>query len=81
MGSCKIWAIGSGKGGVGKSFVTSSLALTLSKLGKKVLTIDLDLSGPNLHTALGQKPQEHNLDLFFNHNTPLSKIRNESLAR
>lgn len=74
MSDLKVWSIGSGKGGVGKSFVASSLGLTLAKTGHKTLLVDLDLSGPNLHTALGEKPKPKNLDLFFNHKEPVSQI-------
>src|SRR5271166_4745706 len=50
-----IWAVGGGKGGVGKSFISSSLAICLARMGKTVTLIDLDLGGANLHTCLGQK--------------------------
>jgi flagellar biosynthesis protein FlhG len=49
----QIWAIGGGKGGVGKSLVASSLAISLARTGNRVIAIDLDLGGSNLHTALG----------------------------
>ncbi|MBY0415081.1 MAG: P-loop NTPase, partial [Bdellovibrionales bacterium] len=49
----KIWAIGGGKGGVGKSLVTANLAICLALMGHKVAAIDLDLGGANLHTCLG----------------------------
>jgi flagellar biosynthesis protein FlhG len=49
----KIWAIGGGKGGVGKSLVTANLSICLSLMGYKVVAIDLDLGGANLHTCLG----------------------------
>lgn len=52
--AAQLWVIGSGKGGVGKTFITSSLGITLSKLDKKVLLVDLDFGGANLHTALGK---------------------------
>lgn len=48
-----IIAVGGGKGGVGKSFVSSSIAIFLSQLGYDTLAIDLDLGGANLHTSLG----------------------------
>jgi len=48
-----IWAIASGKGGVGKSFVASNLGMALAKQGKKVVLVDLDLGSANLHTCLG----------------------------
>lgn len=49
----KIWAIGGGKGGVGKSLVSSNLAICLALMGNKVIAVDLDLGGANLHTCLG----------------------------
>ncbi|MGE4130662.1 MAG: MinD/ParA family protein [Bdellovibrionales bacterium] len=48
-----IIAVGGGKGGVGKSFVSSSLSIFLAHLGYDTLAIDLDLGGANLHTSLG----------------------------
>ncbi|HMN69069.1 MAG TPA: P-loop NTPase [Bdellovibrionales bacterium] len=48
-----IIAVGGGKGGVGKSFVSSSIAIFLSELGYDTLAVDLDLGGANLHTSLG----------------------------
>lgn len=49
----QVWAVGGGKGGVGKSLVASSLAISLARTGAKVVAIDLDLGGANLHTSLG----------------------------
>ena len=49
----KVWAIGAGKGGVGKSLATSNLAICLALMGYRVIAIDLDLGGANLHTMLG----------------------------
>ena len=51
----KIVAVASGKGGVGKSMVASSLALNLAKKGNKVGLLDLDLYGPSSHIILGVK--------------------------
>ena len=48
-----IWAIAGGKGGVGKSLTTSNLSICLALMGYKVIAIDLDLGGANLHTMLG----------------------------
>ena len=49
----KIIAVASGKGGVGKSLVASSLALNLSKRGLRVGLLYLDLYGPSSHIILG----------------------------
>lgn len=57
----RVWAISSGKGGVGKSFISTSLAIALTKLGHQVLVVDLDPSGANVHTALGEDPSTLNL--------------------
>lgn len=61
----QIWAIGGGKGGVGKSLVTSSLAISLSRMGNRVIAVDLDLGGANLHTALGVDLPKLSLSDFF----------------
>lgn len=49
----KIWAVGGGKGGVGKSLVSANVSICLALMGHKVITVDLDLGGANLHTCLG----------------------------
>lgn len=49
------YAIISGKGGVGKSLVTSLLASTLNKKGYKVAIIDADVTGPSIPQAFGLK--------------------------
>jgi len=49
----RIIAVASGKGGVGKSLVASTLALNLAKKGHKVGLLDLDLYGPSSHIILG----------------------------
>jgi len=49
----KILAIGGGKGGIGKTIVSASLAIVLADLGKRVILVDADLGGANLHTVMG----------------------------
>jgi len=46
-------AIGSGKGGVGKSTVSANLAIALARRGKKIGLIDADVYGPSQPTLLG----------------------------
>ena len=47
----------SGKGGVGKSFVTSSLAVMMAKAGYKVGILDADITGPSIPKMFGVKGQ------------------------
>lgn len=49
----RIIAVGGGKGGIGKSLVSANLGIALAQSGKRVLLVDADLGGANLHTCLG----------------------------
>ncbi len=56
LGVKHVIAIGGGRGGVGKSVVAVNLGVYLAQLGRKVLLIDTDPAGAELHTALGLGP-------------------------
>jgi flagellar biosynthesis protein FlhG len=60
-----IWTIGGGKGGSGKSFITANIGICLSKLGARVILVDADLGGANLHTFLGISPPALTLSDFI----------------
>ncbi|HSQ96487.1 MAG TPA: Mrp/NBP35 family ATP-binding protein [Croceibacterium sp.] len=56
----KIVAVGSGKGGVGKSTLTANLAVALARMGRKVGVVDADIYGPSQPMLLdseNQRPQ------------------------
>jgi len=59
-------SFGGGKGGVGKTTVLTSLAVLFSKYGKKVIVMDGDLGGANLHLFFGIKSPKKNLNEFLN---------------
>ncbi|MFH0808858.1 MAG: P-loop NTPase [Pseudomonadota bacterium] len=61
----KMWAFGGGKGGVGKSLIALMLSAWLGKLGARVILLDADLGGANLHTLLGIRYPQATLDDFI----------------
>ncbi|MCB0394132.1 MAG: P-loop NTPase [Bdellovibrionales bacterium] len=61
----KIIAIGGGKGGIGKSFISTGIAYSLAQKGYRTIIVDLDLGGANLHTCLGVPAPKISLSDFF----------------
>ncbi len=62
----KVIAVMSGKGGVGKSLVTCSLAAAMAARGKKVGVLDADITGPSVPTAFNihERAQGSDLGIF-----------------
>jgi flagellar biosynthesis protein FlhG len=60
----KVLAVTSGKGGVGKTFVSANLAAALAKLGLRVLVLDADLGLANLDVVLNLYPKITLHDVF-----------------
>jgi flagellar biosynthesis protein FlhG len=60
----RVIAVTSGKGGVGKTNVSTNLAVLAARMGKRVLIIDADLGLANVEIVLGLKPRYHMGDLL-----------------
>ncbi|MES2889886.1 MAG: MinD/ParA family protein [Pseudomonadota bacterium] len=63
-GRARITAVTSGKGGVGKTFVSANLAAALTRRGEKVLVLDADLGLANLDVVLNLFPKITLHDVF-----------------
>jgi flagellar biosynthesis protein FlhG len=70
----KIWAIGGGKGGTGKTFITSAMGTYIAGKGKRVILIDIDIGGANLHSFLGISRPKKSLTDFFEAGASLNKL-------
>jgi flagellar biosynthesis protein FlhG len=81
----QIWSIGGGKGGIGKSLLAAALGWNLARMGRRVVLVDADLGGANLHTCLGVGAPERTLGDFIQRRaasiedvvveTPFSRLR------
>ena len=69
-----IIAVASGKGGVGKSFFSSSLAMSLTAAGEPTLLVDADLGGANLHNFLGYKVPPVGIYNFLREKTRMEDV-------
>ena len=70
----EIWAIGGGKGGTGKTFVLSQLANCLASQKKRVILIDTDFGGANLHTFFGIRRNPASIINFFEKKDSLENL-------
>lgn len=70
----EIWAVGGGKGGTGKTFVICQLAVCLAAKGKRVVLIDADLGGANVHTFFGMRKPNRFITEFFDGKTELKHL-------
>lgn len=61
----EIWCVGGGKGGIGKSLITAALGWQVARMGRRVVLVDVDLGGANLHTCLGVPPPTMTLGDFI----------------
>ena len=60
-----IISVASGKGGVGKSMAVSNLGLLLAQKGQRVMLVDMDIGGANLHVLFGMFHPPSTLTDFF----------------
>jgi len=71
----RLIAVGGGKGGVGKSFIVANLAASLARMGHRVVAVDGDLEGANLHTCVGiPKPRASLADFVAQREEDLGKL-------
>lgn len=70
----RIIAIAGGKGGVGKSVLSASLAAGLARLQRNTVLIDADLGGANLHTVLGVNTPEKTLANILENNAAIDEV-------
>jgi len=71
----RLIAVGGGKGGVGKSFIVANLAASLARMGHRVVAVDGDLEGANLHTCVGiPKPRVSLADFVAQREEDLGKL-------
>jgi flagellar biosynthesis protein FlhG len=62
--------VGGGKGGVGKSVLSTIFALWLARMGKRTIIVDVDLGGANVHTLLGIKSTPRTINDFITKKYP-----------
>ncbi|MFQ5677576.1 MAG: P-loop NTPase, partial [bacterium] len=77
----KLYAVASGKGGVGKTVLTSSIGVALASMGSDVILVDGDFGGANLHTCMGILEPEYTFyDFYTLQKESLSEILLDTLV-
>jgi flagellar biosynthesis protein FlhG len=76
----EILAVASGKGGVGKSFFSSNVSMSLKMAGNDILLVDADLGGANLHDFVGLKIPGLGLYEFLKDKMDIDKVIHQSPA-
>lgn len=69
-----VWAVGSGKGGVGKTAVCGAVARLLAEQGKKTLLVEGDLFLPNVHSLFCESAYDVDIDRFLEEGLDLEEI-------
>ena len=73
--SPRLIPVGGGKGGVGKTFLVTNLATSLARMGYRVVAVDGDLEGANLHTCVGiQQPRVSLADYVAHREEDIAKL-------
>jgi flagellar biosynthesis protein FlhG len=71
----RVIPVGGGKGGVGKTFLVANLAATMAHMGVRVVAVDADLEGANLHTCVGvSQPRVSLADYVAHREEDLGKL-------
>jgi flagellar biosynthesis protein FlhG len=61
----RVISIGGGKGGIGKSLLSANIGIELARRNRRVVLVDADLGGANLHTTLGVETPKRTLSDFI----------------
>ncbi|MFC1489628.1 AAA family ATPase [Candidatus Latescibacterota bacterium] len=62
----KVWTFAGGKGGTGKTAMTANIGVAMATMGYRIIVVDADLGGANLHTILNIKRPKLTLTDFIN---------------
>ncbi len=62
----RVWTFAGGKGGTGKTAMTANIGIAMATMGYRIIVVDADLGGANLHTILNIKRPSLTLSDFIN---------------